>query len=333
MSDPARAPLRVSVIVPAWNDHVSLARLLPTLVRLKGLHEVIVADASPHSATAKPARTVGVIYLAAPQPNRGAQMNLAAENASGDVLLFHHADSILTSAHVAAIERALQDPETIGGAFYRKFDGRHPRLRSLEAAGRFFTRHGGSFFGDQSIFVRRETFRAVGGFAPIPLMEDMEFSRRLRRAGRTAVLDPPVNRPPGGMRAVAHGAPRSRTDSSSCSTSADFRRAIYIAGIILRNRPCLTASASLQPEFPFGNLIWGDFDGNGDLDIFVDNHYSKAPYLNLNNGDGTFTDIFTSTGIKGIRDRRGSGWCDFDNDDDLDVPIGTWGERRGDPGA
>ena len=186
MSDPARAPLRVSVIVPAWNDHVSLARLLPTLVRLKGLHEVIVADASPHSATAKPARTVGVIYLAAPQPNRGAQMNLAAENASGDVLLFHHADSILTSAHVAAIERALQDPETIGGAFYRKFDGRHPGLRSLEAAGRFFTRHGGSFFGDQSIFVRRETFRAVGGFAPIPLMEDMEFSRRLRRAGRTS---------------------------------------------------------------------------------------------------------------------------------------------------
>ncbi len=134
----------------------------------------------------------GVIYLAAPQPNRGAQMNLAAENATGDVLIFHHADSILTAAHVAAIERALRDPEIIGGAFYRKFDGRHPRLRWLEVAGRFFTRHGGSFFGDQSIFVRRETFRALGGFAPIPLMEDMEFSRRLRRAGRVAVLDPPV---------------------------------------------------------------------------------------------------------------------------------------------
>ena len=85
------------------------------------------------------------IYLRAPQPNRGAQMNLAAENATGDVLIFHHADSILTAAHVAAIETALRDPETIGGAFYRKFDGRHPRLRWLEAAGRFFTRHGGSF--------------------------------------------------------------------------------------------------------------------------------------------------------------------------------------------
>jgi rSAM/selenodomain-associated transferase 2 len=196
VSHAASAPLRLSVIVPAWNDHVSLACLLPALVRLKGLHEVIVADASPYSATAELARTGGAIYLAARQPNRGAQMNLAAERATGDVLIFHHADSILTAAHVAAIERALRDPETIGGAFYRKFDGRHPRLRWLEVASRLFTEHGGSFFGDQSIFVRRGTFCALGGFAPIPLMEDMEFSRRLRRAGRVAVLDPPVESSP-----------------------------------------------------------------------------------------------------------------------------------------
>lgn len=192
MSDPASASLRLSVIVPVWNDHANLARLLPELVRLDALHEVIVADAPPHSAAAHAAQAVGVIYLPAPNPNRGAQMNLAAAKATGDVLIFHHADSILTAAHLAAIEQALQNPEIIGGAFYRKFDGRHPRLRRLEAAARFFTRHGGSFFGDQSVFVRRETFRALGGFAPIPLMEDMEFSRRLRGAGKVAVLDPPV---------------------------------------------------------------------------------------------------------------------------------------------
>jgi len=189
---PVRASLRVSVIVPAWNDQVNLTHLLPALARLKGLHEVIVADASPHSIAAESARTAGATYLATSQPNRGAQMNLAAEYATGDVLIFHHADSVLTAAHVAAIDRALRNPETIGGAFYRKFDGRHPHLRWLEVAGRFFTRHGGTFFGDQSIFVRRGAFRALGGFAPIPLMEDMEFSRRLRRAGRVAVLDPPV---------------------------------------------------------------------------------------------------------------------------------------------
>ena len=192
MSASATAPLRLSVLVPAWNDHAHLTRLLPALVSLEALHEVIVADASPHPAVAQVVEGCGGIYLPAVQPNRGAQMNLAAERATGDILIFHHADSILTAAHVAAIIQALRDPAVIGGAFYRKFDGRHPRLRWLETVARFFTRHGGSFFGDQSVFVRRQTFRALGGFAPIPLMEDMEFSRRLRRAGKVAVLDPPV---------------------------------------------------------------------------------------------------------------------------------------------
>ncbi len=192
MSEPATAAIRLSVIVPSWNDHANLARLLPELVRLSRLHEVIVADASPSSAAAEAARAAGVIYLPAPQPNRGAQMNLAAGHATGDVLVFHHVDSILTAAHLAAIAQALQNSTIIGGAFYRKFDGRHPRLVWFESVGRFLTRHGGSFFGDQSVFVRRETFRALGGFAPIPLMEDMEFSRRLRRAGPVAVLDPPL---------------------------------------------------------------------------------------------------------------------------------------------
>jgi rSAM/selenodomain-associated transferase 2 len=192
VSGPGSASLRLSVIVPAWNDHANLAQLLPGLVRLNVFHEVIVADASPNSTTAETARVAGVIYLRSPQPNRGAQMNLAAEKATGEILIFHHADSILTAAHVAALEQALRNPEIIGGAFYRKFDGRHPRLRWLEALGRFLSRHGGSLFGDQSLFVRREIFRALGGFASIPLMEDMEFSRRLRRFGQIAVLDPPL---------------------------------------------------------------------------------------------------------------------------------------------
>ena len=84
----------------------------------------------------------------------------------------------------------------------------------------------------------------------------------------------------------------------------------------------VTASAGLQPTgFPFGNLIWGDFDGDSDLDIFVDNHYNLPPYLYLNNGNGNFTDIFLSTGLRKVGDRHGSGWCDFDNDGDLDLHI------------
>ena len=192
MSDPAPAASRFSVIIPAWNDQGYLGRLLPELVRLKAVGEVIVADASPQFATARMAREAGAIYLPAPQPNRGAQLNQAAANATGDAFIFHHADSILTANHVGAICQAFRDPQIVGGAFYRKFDRRHPWLCRLEIVARFLTRHGGSFFGDQSIFVRREIFRALGGFASIPLMEDIEFSRRLRRFGKVAVLDPPL---------------------------------------------------------------------------------------------------------------------------------------------
>ena len=184
--------MRVSVVVPCWNDRANLERLLPALVELKTLHEIIVVDASDDPASAELAENAGAIYLCAPEPNRGAQMNLGGTRASGEAVIFHHSDGLLRGEHVAAIAQALRNPALIGGAFYRKFDRRHPRLLWLETVARFFTRRGGTLFGDQSVFVRREVFARLGGFAPIPLMEDMEFSKRLRRSGRITVLDPPM---------------------------------------------------------------------------------------------------------------------------------------------
>ena len=91
----------------------------------------------------------------------------------------------------------------------------------------------------------------------------------------------------------------------------------------------VTTSAGLASTgFPFGDPIWGDFDADGDLDLFVDNHFNMAPYFYLNNGNGSFTDIFASTGISNRGDRHGSGWCDFDNDGDLDLHI-TKGANKG----
>lgn len=192
MSEGAAAAVRLSVVIPAWNDHANLAVLVPAVVKLNPLPETIVVDASPDRQTEALILNSGAIYLRAAQPNRGAQLNLGAARATGDVLIFHHADSLLSGAHLAAIARALRDPAVIGGAFYRKFDARHPRLVWLEKAARFLTRHGGTFFGDQSLFVRRSTFAQLGGFAPLPLMEDVEFSARLHRAGKVVALDPPV---------------------------------------------------------------------------------------------------------------------------------------------
>jgi len=187
---------RISVVVPSWRDAENLQRLVPRLTQLKGVHEVIVVDASADAATEQLALRHGAILLKCSAPNRGAQMNVGAMFASGEALVFQHADTELESAHLAAIAEAFRNPEVIGGAFYRKFDERHPRLMWLEHVARWLTRHGGTLYGDQSVFVRREKFLHLQGFAKIPLMEDMEFSRRLRAAGKVVVLDPPVRTSP-----------------------------------------------------------------------------------------------------------------------------------------
>ena len=87
---------------------------------------------------------------------------------------------------------AAVDETFVGGAYYRAFDRRHPHCRWLEPIERWHNRTFGALFGDQSIFVRRSHFAHLGGFADLPLMEDLEFSKRLRQSGRLVLLDPPV---------------------------------------------------------------------------------------------------------------------------------------------
>ncbi len=185
-------PRRISIIIPTWRDAENLALLLPKLSQLRGVQEIIVANASRDLTSEPLAQRWGVTLVKVSPPNRGAQMNAGAEMATGEVLLFQHADTDLQQAHLDAILAATADPDIIGGAFYRKFDGRHPRLMWLEPIARFLSRHGGTLYGDQSVFVRRKAFVRLGGFKKYPLMEDLEFSRRLRADGLVVLLDPPV---------------------------------------------------------------------------------------------------------------------------------------------
>jgi rSAM/selenodomain-associated transferase 2 len=204
VSERSQRPLRFSVVIPAWRDAENLAALLPLLSKIDSVMNIIVVDASEDRQSEQIAREYGATFLRSCAPNRGEQMNLGAEAAAGDVLIFHHADTQLSTAHFSAMEAAMNNRHIVGGAFHRKFDDRHPRLRFLEQLARFRARHGGTLFGDQSIFVQREIFKKLGGFAGIPLMEDVEFSRRLRTAGPTVVLDPPVQSSP--RRHVRRGA-------------------------------------------------------------------------------------------------------------------------------
>jgi hypothetical protein len=112
--------------------------------------------------------------------------------ASGEVLLFRHLDSVLAEAHLVSVAHSLRNTDFIGGGFYRKFDERHPHLQWLEKFERWHSRAFGTIYGDQSPFVRRADFWRIGGFAPIPVMEDVDLSRKLRRSGKIALLDPPM---------------------------------------------------------------------------------------------------------------------------------------------
>ena len=184
--------LTISVIIPSWNDAENLSSLLPALAGLDRIDEIIVVDASGDSASERIAHQTGVRFVHCGETSRGGQMNHGAALATGDVFVFQHADTVLEQGHLAAIESAMKNQAIAGGAFYRKFDERHPHLKPLEYFARFLTRRGGTLFGDQTVFVRREIFLNLGGYAKIPLMEDVEFSARLRAAGKIAVLDPPV---------------------------------------------------------------------------------------------------------------------------------------------
>jgi rSAM/selenodomain-associated transferase 2 len=192
LSDAPDFPLRISVVIPSWRDTENLSALLPSLAAQERIAETIVVDASGDGRPEQLALASGASFVPCSTPNRGQQMNLGAAASSGDVIVFQHCDTGLEDKHLEAIQLTLADPRIVGGAFFRKFDGRHPRLMWLESVARFLTRHGGTLYGDQSIFVRRAVFDQLGGFAKIPLMEDVEFSRRLRGAGKIAVLDPPV---------------------------------------------------------------------------------------------------------------------------------------------
>ena len=184
-------PPECSVIVPCWNDGAALRILLERLTTMRGIAETIVVDASDGDECAATGRAAGALVVKS-RASRGAQLNIGARHAHGNVFLFQHADTELTQAHVDSLRQAMRDSTVVGGAFHRKFDHRHARLRFIERIARVLANRGGTLYGDQSIFVRRAAFERLGGFAEIPLMEDVEFSPRLRRAGRTVVLDPPI---------------------------------------------------------------------------------------------------------------------------------------------
>ena len=181
---------RISVIVPALDEERRIAPALRALVDSEAWHEVIVVDGGSSDRTAELARAVdGVRVLESPR-GRARQMNRGAAAATGDVLLFLHADVGLPPDARERIAAALADPAVVAGAFrtWTVPGDRRSWLSPLLHLGDLRSRYSGLPYGDQAVFVRAGVFQQIGGFPDQPLMEDLELARRLRRVGRIRIV-------------------------------------------------------------------------------------------------------------------------------------------------
>lgn len=195
---------RFSVVIPARNDAVALGRTLDYLMGLVGIGEaeVIVAASGDPEGTRRAVR--GRARLLWPAGStRAALMNAGAARARGDVLFFLHADSFPPVDAFALIERALSDPRVGGGAFEHLFAEPGWSLRAITWINRIRYRLTRNYYGDQGMFVRAPVFRRLGGYRDLRLLEDLDFSQRLKRAGRPALIRVPLLT--SGRRFIARG--------------------------------------------------------------------------------------------------------------------------------
>ncbi|MEX0711407.1 MAG: TIGR04283 family arsenosugar biosynthesis glycosyltransferase [Pirellulales bacterium] len=183
--------MRVSIIIPALNEEPNIRQAAERAWQT-GAAEVIVVDGGSHDATAEAAREAGCRVLAG-RRGRGAQQNLGARAAAGDVLLFLHADCWLAHDGLAQIARALDDRRQAAGAFEQRIEADGLLFRLLERGNAWRVRRRGLVYGDQGIFVRRELFDQLNGFPEVALMEDLLFMKRLRRVVWPLLLAGPLH--------------------------------------------------------------------------------------------------------------------------------------------
>lgn len=178
--------MRISVILPVLNEEKTIGRTLAAVMALHP-HEIIVVDGGSTDRTRRISVEAGAKVLMT-GPGRARQMNRGALDASGDVLLFLHADTRLPASALRDIAAALNDARYVGGRFDVELDSDRWLLNLVSFMISLRSRLSKIGTGDQAIFVRRETFAELGGFPEMPLMEDIAFCRMLKRMGDVACL-------------------------------------------------------------------------------------------------------------------------------------------------
>ncbi|HEC03422.1 MAG TPA: glycosyltransferase [Phycisphaerales bacterium] len=180
-----------SIIIPVLNEADRINSLIEHLhgQGCESAYEVIVVDGDPQGGTVNAICSEDVVKMISGK-GRARQMNAGAEVARGRVLIFLHADTTLPDEALKKISRVLENPDYVGGAFDLRIDSDTLFLRYISMRASHRSRWNRLPYGDQAIFLRREYFNRIGRFRDIPLMEDVELMRRIKRDGKKIYILP-----------------------------------------------------------------------------------------------------------------------------------------------
>ncbi|XLQ12080.1 MAG: TIGR04283 family arsenosugar biosynthesis glycosyltransferase [cyanobacterium endosymbiont of Epithemia adnata isolate EadnSB Bon19] len=183
--------IEISIIIPVLNEETFILKTLNNL-RTNEAIEVIVVDGGSQDNTVQLVQNMGVKIIKLTQASRSLQMNQGALLATGNILLFLHADTILPQGYDELILNSFSNSKIVGGAFKLKIDLSLFSLRLIEILVNWRSQIFSIPYGDQGIFVKTSVFREIGGFTNFPIMEDFEFMQKLNKRGKIVIVSAKV---------------------------------------------------------------------------------------------------------------------------------------------
>ena len=182
---------KFSIIVPVLNEQGQINSFIEKIKDqdFDGYYEIIIVDGDPQCGTINAITDNSVLCITSTR-GRGRQMNAGAAAACGEILIFLHADTTLPDNALRKISQTLQDQGFVGGAFDLKIDSDRLLLKYISARASLRSRWNRIPYGDQAIFIREKYFNQIGGFKDIPLMEDVDLMRRIKKDGKKIVILP-----------------------------------------------------------------------------------------------------------------------------------------------
>lgn len=180
----------ISIIIPVLNEATTLPNTLNKLQCIKDI-EIIIVDGGSQDETVTIAQSFNLKVLTT-EAGKARQMNAGAAIATGDIILFLHGDTQLPEGFSHGIQQLLSQPHIVAGAFQLRISAPMPLVRWVEFGVKMRSHYCQLPYGDQALFMKTQTFRDIGGFPDLPIMEDFALVRQLQKRGKIAIVPVPV---------------------------------------------------------------------------------------------------------------------------------------------